>query len=369
MPEERVVKIPMRLDLIRRMDTALNETRGGFTTRADLISEAVEQFLVEISYEDAPPEPSAGNANLARSVPHDRPFAVDSADAGNDMRSLPRAQSAPKGWPEPADGIQLRTLEETALQFPGRGAVLQGGIARPEEEPLLGLHNRDYPSLWAACKLATYTRDDLLPWRSFISRVTADAWTFARGLGELERAGVRRGLTALFPTNREKRPSAERAFQSFALGTVRRGVEGTISVGGPLFIWRTSQLEYRNDVLQVGLTSEGWDLLEALDGVSLVMPHDPDLAVAFFAHLRRHARADWWGFEHAVRVVADRPNRQALVDSFAAEGGRRTPSVVSSLAQGYVARAREWGLIEPKQIEGRYWLTDFGRQQLQEMGG
>jgi hypothetical protein len=41
--------------------------------------------------------------------------------------------------------------------------------------------------------------------------------------------------------------------------------------------------------------------------------------------------------------------------------------MVSSLVQGYVARGREWGLIEPKQVDGRYWLTDFGRQQLEEI--
>src|SRR3954453_17781684 len=71
MPDERVVKVPMRLELIRRMDRALSEGRGGFTTRADFILEAVEQLLVELSYEEAPPEPTARYGD-GETVPSDQ---------------------------------------------------------------------------------------------------------------------------------------------------------------------------------------------------------------------------------------------------------------------------------------------------------
>lgn len=364
--EQRVVKIPMRLDLIRRMDGALAEGRGGFTTRADLMTEAVEQFLVEISYEEAPPEPPAGEASSAR-LAH-RPPAVDRSEAEADRSSLPHPRDELQWNADPPEPLELRSLAETALRFAGRGAIAEDGVARPEDEPLLGLHNRDYPSLWAAHQLAAYTRDGLLPWREFVSRATADGWEFAARLQELERAGHGRRLTALFPANREKQQSAERGFQSFAIGTApHRGDGSPIPVSGPLFMWRMAQLQHSKEGPRVGLTTEGWDLLEALDGLSLEMPHGPELAAAFFAHLRRHAPADWWGFEHVLRVVAERPDRSALVRAFATARSEWTPSMASSLAQGHVARGREWGLIEPRQVDGRYWLTEFGHRQLEEL--
>src|SRR4051812_24041873 len=72
----------MRMELIRRMDRALNEARGGFTTRAELISEAVEQLLVEISYEEAPPEPKRDGVASRRGG---SPLPVASAEVAWEM--------------------------------------------------------------------------------------------------------------------------------------------------------------------------------------------------------------------------------------------------------------------------------------------
>lgn len=368
MAEERIVKVPMQVELIRRMDRALSEARGGFTTRADFIAEAVEQLLVEISYEQAPPEPVATRASGATaSADRPPPVSPDGTASGTSHSSLLDGKGVLEGLPAwEQSTMRLGDLAGTALRLEARGTVAEDGIASIEDEPLLGLHNRDYPSLWAAHRLAVYTRENLVPWPEFLSRVTAEAWQFAGGLHELERVGRGRRLTALFPANRNKWQSAERGFQSFAVGTVpRRADGGKIAVSGPLFAWRMCQLQPARDALCVGLTREGWNLLEALDGLSLAMPHDPELARPFFAHLRRHAPADWWGFGHVVRVVAGRPDREALVAAFAATRPEWTQAMASSFAQGYVARGREWGLIESKQVDGRYWLTDFGRRQLE----
>ena len=59
MSEVRLVKVPMPVGLIRRMDEALVQGHGGFTTRAEFLREAAENLLVELTYEDAPPEPGA----------------------------------------------------------------------------------------------------------------------------------------------------------------------------------------------------------------------------------------------------------------------------------------------------------------------
>lgn len=365
------MKVPMRVELIRRMDRALTEGRGGFTTRADFISWAVEQLLDEMSYEEAPPEPMALR-RAAKEVFDDRERAVPARDSGAVAIASPRPALLPRALASQLDfdahSAQLRGLEDTALPAVTRGAVAEDGVGQVDDDLLLGLHNRDYPSFWAANRLATYTRDEPIAWLEYLERATAEAWEFASQLQELERAGRGRRLLSLFPANPNKRQSSERGFQSFAIGTVSRLHDGSsIPVAGPLFAWRVCQLLRPPEKPRVGLTTEGWDLLKGLEGISLEMPHDPDLALVFFGHLRRHAPGDWRGFRHVLHVVSESPDREALVAQFAAVSPSRTPATVSSVAQGYIARGREWGLIEPKQVDGRYWLTEFGRHQADEL--
>lgn len=359
----------MRVELIRRMDRALTEGRGGFTTRADFVSWAVEQLLDEMSYEEAPPEPMA--LRIAAERASDDRARTDStkgshAIAGHLASSASRELAGQLDFE--GSRVPLHSLEDTALPPAIRGAVAEDGIGRIEDEPLLGLHNRDYPSLWAAHRLATYTRDEPIAWGDFVQRATDEAWEFARGLRELERAGRGRRLLSLFPANPEKWQASERGFQSFAIGTMARPHNASaIPVSGPLFAWRVCQLLRPVQKPRVALTTEGWDLLDGLGGLSLAMPHDPELALVFFRHLRRHAPGDWRGFRHVLQVVSESPDRETLVDQFAAVSPTRTHATVSSVAQGYIARGREWGLIEPKQVDGRYWLTEFGRHQAQEL--
>jgi hypothetical protein len=366
--DERVVKVPMRVDLIRRMDQALSEGRGGFTTRAEFVSEAVEQLLVEISYKDAPPEPRRvdralrSNREALTQGWEARTTAGFRGDRHETLFDGPSEPTTPYG--------NLHRLEDTALVFPGRGVVVDDGIGRIEDEPLLGLHNRDYPSIWAAHRLALMTQEDTVPWQIFLDRVTAEAWDFASELDALERRGHGHGrrLRAIFPANQLKRQSSERGFQTFGVGTVpRRPKNGVLPVSGPLFVWRIAQLEDPVENPNVGLTRQGWDLLEGLTGISLVSPHDRGLALAFFDHLSRYAPADWHGFEQLLRVVSQRPDRDTVVRSFTTLTPAASPATLSSLAQGYIGRGREWGLIEPRQVEGRYWLTDFGHEQAGEL--
>jgi hypothetical protein len=359
----------MRVELIVRMDRALTEGRGGFTTRADFISWAAEQLLDEMEYKDAPPEPLA--LRMAAERAWDDRARADSA-RGSGAGAGPPPGHASRALASQLDfdaaGAPLRSLEDTALPSEARGAVAEDGIAQVDDELLLGLHNRDYPSIWAAHRLATYTRDEPIAWGEFLERATGEAWGFASRLQALERAGGGRRLLSLFPANPSKRQASERGFRSFAIGTVSRPHNGgAIPVSGPLFAWRACQLLRPVEKPRVGLTSEGWDLLERLSGLSLEMPHDPDLALVFFRHLRRHAPGDWRGFRHVLRVVSESPNREGLVAQFVAVSPSRTPATVSSVAQGYIARGREWGLIEPKQVDGRYWLTEFGRRQAEEV--
>jgi hypothetical protein len=119
----------------------------------------------------------------------------------------------------------------------------------------------------------------------------------------------------------------------------------------------------------VGLTSAGRELLTALEAVSLEMPHPPGLAERFFAHLRAFAPQDWWGFTTLLEAVEAGTTRVELVELFQRAQPTWNESKNATNAAGYVARAREWGLVEPKQVDGRYALTPFGKHQLDEERG
>jgi hypothetical protein len=87
------------------------------------------------------------------------------------------------------------------------------------------------------------------------------------------------------------------------------------------------------------------------------------MAERFLRFLRERAPTDWWGFAVLLRAVAERPTRVELAESYVASRSWK-PSVATSCSQGYLARGREWSLVEGGLIDGRYALTDFGESVL-----
>jgi hypothetical protein len=339
------------------MDEAIVTGHGGFQTRAELMTEAVENLLNELEYPEAPDEPmrpptDRGSADRA---------SADSPGRGPLDELLAAIPSSER------EQLTLGDLAGTALRAPEKPSLVSDELASVPSEPLLGLHNRDYVSIWALHRLARYTAEGAVPFEDYVKRATRAAWYFGDQLDALERGGHGRKLTVLFPTNFTKRPSAERGFQSFAIGTVPRRTDvAPLHVAGPLFAWRAIQLRGDGELL-VGITEEGWRLIRDLDGLSLDLPHRREHALRFLGHLGQHAPEDRWGFDQLLRAAADGPDRDALLASFAATHPEWTDATASSIAQGYVARSREWGLVEPKMVEGRYWLTDTGRELLKEL--
>jgi hypothetical protein len=347
------------------MDEAIVSGRGGFQTRAELMQEAVENLLNELDYPDADLEqlvPAADTGALA-----DSRAATKQASVAAPISDLATGLAA---WE--VDELTLADLAGTRLRAPDRVPhLVRGGNAETRDEPLLGLHNRDYVSLWSLHRMARYTLDGPISFDEYLERATKAAWYYGQQLHSLELANADnagRKLTVLFPTNASKRPSAERGFQSFAIGGLAkkpsRGVQMLAS--GPLFAWRAIQTtDGQSDA--VAITKEGWRLLQELDGISLELPHAPELTARFMAYLAEHAPADRWGFDHLIRALQDAPNRDGLVAAFNAAHSEWSTSTASSVAQGYVARSREWGLVEPRLVEGRYWLTDAGREFLLDL--
>jgi Arc/MetJ-type ribon-helix-helix transcriptional regulator len=364
---ERVVRIVLPIKLIRQMDEALQESLGGFETRAEFVREAVENMLIELKYEPAQPElpvPLKEYGSVFRDRETERVLLQRHVSQKHDPEEASVYLNVLDGTrPKQRDDsiIDSSSLALTVLRAPPSGSVVEDGVAWVENEPLFGLHNRDYPSIWAAHQLAELARSEPILLSDYLDEVTRRAWLYADTLRPLEHE-LNRKLTIMFPRNLRKPQSADEGFRTFAIGSVNnRGGDERPTASGPLFAWKVCQLR-SNGRLLVGLTGQGYKLLRALDGISLDLPHPPEMAEHFFAHLREYARGDWWGFETVLKAVAEEPDRNALLAHFRAAQPDWSNAVVGTNSQGYVGRAREWGLIEPKQIQGRYLLTDFGRR-------
>lgn len=342
--DQRVVKLLLPLPLIRQMDRVLLEGVGGFTTRNEFVREAIESYMLDLTHDPAPAEPTLIRER-SRQL---RPVTTTTVNEERDQVLPP--------------GSRAFSIADTALPALARDAETISGEAQVIAEPLFGMHNRDYPSLWAATRLAAYLEEGSIAFEHFAERVTEDAWSYAAELHALE-AGLDTKLTALFPTNVEKREAASGAFRSFAVGSIAVDETG-VRANGPLFLWRIIDAERRDEAAVVGFRPEGRELLASLSGLTVTQPHPPEMARVFLDHLREHARPDYWGFEHVLQTVADRPTRAELILAFQQARSDWRESVAATNAQGYIARGREWGLIAPRVVEGRYELTDFGLEVL-----
>ena len=61
-----------------------------------------------------------------------------------------------------------------------------------------------------------------------------------------------------------------------------------------------------------------------------------------------------------MEAVAEGPTRVELAGQFNQWRPDWSPALSNTNAAGFVARAREWGLLEPKLVDSRYALTEFG---------
>lgn len=343
-PERRVMRVPIPVDLIREMDAVILQGVGGYSTRAEFIVDAIQERVLELTIgeEDAGPPPQL-RLPPARSAP-----------AGPDAGTTPALE-----------GASATDSGTTALLAVPRGHVVSGdaGVDRPEGKPLFGLHNRDYPSLWALRHLALMAHAEPVPIESYYEAVLRAAWEHGSALMGLEQqTGVK--CTALFPTNPDKKKTAESAFHMFAVGEYRQDKSRSVITSGPLFEWRAVRATAQGKALLIGLSDLGWELLDFCTGVSVEEPHPPAAALGFLAHLAVNAEPDWLGFVQVLTAVGDDgANRQEVLDRFRKTWPDWTDNEVSTNAAGYVARAREWGLLERKQVQGRYHLTPFGHDQ------
>ena len=347
--KQRVMRIPLPVRLIREIDAVIINGVGGYSTRAEFIVDAIQERILELTMEeveDAGSPPGLPDVGSARSEP---------SHANATLRP-------------PSDQDPPATTELTALTSPEAGFSISAtdDLSRPEGKALFGLHNRDYPTLWALSRLAVMANEEPVPVGAYFAGILEEAWSFGEQLVTIERHTGRK-CTALFPTNSGKRKSAETAFRLFAIGDYRTDANNTLTTSGPLFEWRAVGLSGSADDPQIGLTAAGWTLLAALRGLSVEGPRAPSSAAAFLAHLKEHAPADERGFVEIMRVIGpDGATRQDVLAHAASQWPEWTENEVSTNSAGYIARAREWGLVEPKQSKSHYHLTPLGVEQFME---
>lgn len=368
----RLARVMLPAKLLNEVDAIVLSGLGGYGTRQEFFLEAIQNQALEVRHGVTDGEQFLVDTELGGAVPIRAKAAtaevtptVVEAPAGQSIavEEAPEATALPRALIDGPPIEPISDLRKTGIVVPDQGAVVIDGIARFKDEPLFGLHNRDFPTLWAAARLAELTQDEPVPMPQFLEIVTRDAWRFGQSLMPLEKQ-TKVKLTALFPTNLSKPQSAEEGFRSFAIGSVARrpSADHTFETTGPFFQWGIAQIVKPNGTPRLGLTPTGWELLRSLDGLELAWPHRPEQARVFFAFLRRHAPHDWRGFEQLLKAVAERPNRAELSAHFQRWQPTWSDTVANTNSAGFVARGREWGLLEPKLFGGRYAPTDFGQQ-------
>lgn len=316
----RLLKVWQDADLVRRMDTVIIASRGGYADRSEFIAEALN----------------------------------DRIDAEEEMRGLTatpdvEAEADALRPDRPADDAQHRFGDWLGTTVP----TLPATSGPPTN---FGLHNRDFPTVWAADRLGRLTAANGGPvaWTNFLSDISEQAWEFAARLQtvDLSRATGAK-VAAGFPTNRKKAEAATSRFREHAVGSLT-----TKGARGPLFVFGlvgTSE----NDT--VALTDTGVHLLARLfeAGVGDGPPFSAAAWAAFRDHLQVHAPEELAVWTRVLAAAADEPDRPTLVarcDWWS--GGTADTNVM-----GYIARGREWGLVELGMRDGRYALTALGEQQ------
>lgn len=358
----RPLRLLLTAESIRLMDECVYRGLGGYTSRHDFVRDAIENHALDLLY---PEGAEAGVEPQARTR-------TPKARRQHPVREKPSKRSRHSETPAPPiidDDVELVEESETALVVPPEVTTVENELARIRHEPLIGLHNRDWPSLWALSVLAAHTGGGPRPLRESYAKATEDAWRLGLALRHLEqRNGTK--LTSLLPTNPEKPQSAEAGFQAFAIGAVTRrpGDDGRYEASGPLYVWDTLALVPGENGPLVGVTAHGLRLLELMAGLTVAPPHPSEKAESFFDYLRERAPDDWAGFRLLLHAIADGVGRLELAERFVAMRDW-SESVGSSAAQGYLARGREWGLVLPKLVDGGYRLTEFGEQLLETTAG
>ncbi len=369
----RLVRVRFPSALLKQIEDFLEAGVGGYTDRSELVVDAVRERLLELgetfAFMPRPHVPTGATAT--NEIVKSRAESILAAEERSPEMAEVIERLRTRGGAFPVlSGVHqaLIPLEDAAIVLDGALSPIESRDDIPQEGPLFGLHNRDFPSLWALAELGRLTAEGPIPYSEFMTEVADRAWRYGEMLVVLERQGIR-GLTSLFPTNPDKREASEGRFLNFGVGEAK-ATEGGWITRGPLFQWGVAGIVVTEGVGCIGVTSLGTQLIGEVVGLTPDAPHLRQSAVGFAEFLRVSAPDDWWGFQRLLTAVGTGAStRDEVARHFHGSrfGDNWTKNQVSTNAAGYVARAREWGFLEQKQQDGRYVLTDLGHEQFEEV--
>jgi hypothetical protein len=307
-PPKRLVKTWLPVDLVRQMDVAIVRSGGGYLDRAEFIAEAIRDRLGE----------------------------EEAAQAASD---IPAAAIASSPVHNTGENSFADWLDGAPTLAPADG---------PDEN--FGLHNRDLPTIWALDWVGRLAAKGGAPigWSDFVGELIPRAWDMGRALAGVDGAG-----TSGFPTNLKRKQATEQRFAAHAVGQV--SARGN---SGPLFVFRLVGLEGG----RTAPTPAAVELIGALHGAGFRIGAAIPAGAweAFTRHLRAEAPAELDAWLYVLGLVAEELTRPELVERCTRWNG----STAATNAMSYVARGREWGLVQPALIDRRYLLTDRGRAAL-----
>lgn len=309
----RLVKVVLPTAVVRQMDAFINHS-SAYADRSEFIADAVQGHLAELA---------AIESEVSRSHLGER-----------------QARLRPEGGLGAEEG--LATLSAVDPSTPTLEAV-----PHPRPDPTWGMHNRDFPTLWAANDLARETgrQGRPIPLEAWMAGLTERAWQLPRLLA----ADKDRYDFSGFPVNPDKPQASTARFLRFFVST---------DLGeGPLF--HLGLASSQDDA--VAVSKAGADLLTSLAGLSCAKDGEvkPGWTQKFLQHLAVWAPADLTFLVEVLRGIAEGDSsRPQLVGSVLKAHSEWSETVCATNVAGYVARAREWALIAPKQINGRYVLEN-----------
>lgn len=320
----RLVKTWLPPDVVAEMDDIIRSSRA-YNGRDDFICEALADRIAE--------------ERQHRQTLLPRPAVVSSASRSAEQGLAPAGATL---------GLWPSQTAATASPLKGLGA-------------LGGLHNRDYPTLWAADLLASLSaaRGEPISWMHYVPRAASAARDFADQLSALDEDRALDDMKAStgFPKNPSKRLASEQRFTEHMLGNIRQG-----RPGGPLFTLALAGLVDRTSD-RIAPTKVGLTLLMALSeaGITPRPPHPAEGWSLFREHIRTHARPEYDTWVGVLSQVAEQPSPPQLVAIFKDVWPGATGQTHVS---GYISRSREWGLVAPKLVDGTYRLTDLGVREI-----
>lgn len=340
MINQRLVKLALPSDLVAAMDAYINISPS-YSGRQDFVADAIANLLVDLEV--------GGTAAEVTFLEVATAFSAEgtgvSSSAALSGSSKNTAVVIPSVMPKSVEPFETSAaLALAGISFPADGLLRTEGISPSPLEPTWGIHNRDFPTLWAAGILSRELASvETVDYQMWLTETTEIAWRLAASLdgSDIDLSG--------FPMNVDKAEKSESRFVRFFLGeTVGRG---------PLFeLGLVSEVEPG----RVALTLDGSKVLSRLEGWTprLSDPPSSETRDIFLSHLFRRVPADFKLLKEIIDLINEgASDRDSLIAEIGSRNSSWPPGVTATNVAGFIGRAREWGLIERRQKNRRYELS------------